>query len=67
MTAAVAIPKIYTEQQISSVVKLDQQLVSVIEDAYIALNSANSQMPPIQQLNLPWVAGQLSVKSAANA
>ena len=24
-------------------------------------------MPPIQQLNLPWVAGQLCVKSAANA
>ncbi|WP_424929264.1 cyclodeaminase [Amaricoccus tamworthensis] len=56
--------RILTEAQLRGLVKLDLDLVNVIERAFAALDTGGVVMPPILSMDLPEVNGEVDVKTA---
>lgn len=55
---------IVTEAELRQAVKLDLELVGVIERAFAALAGGDVVMPPILSMDLPMVNGEVDVKTA---
>ena len=55
---------ILSEKQIKSLVKLDLNLIKVIEKAFIALAKGEVEMPPILSMEIKDQRGEVDVKTA---
>ncbi|MEM8822570.1 MAG: cyclodeaminase, partial [Pseudomonadota bacterium] len=56
--------RIITETELRRAVRLDRDLVDVIEGAFAALHKGNVEMPPILSMEMPEVRGEVDVKTA---
>ncbi len=56
--------QVVTETELREAVKLDLQIVDVIEQAFVALASGKVIMPPIMSMHLPMVNGEVDAKTA---
>lgn len=55
---------ILTEQELRQAVKLDLNVVDVVEKAFTALASGKVEMPPIMSMEIPDANGEVDVKTA---
>lgn len=56
--------RIVTEAELRAAVRLDQELVDVVERAFVALAGGGVVMPPVMSMHLPQVNGEVDVKTA---
>ena len=57
-------PRLISQKTLEGSMALDEKLVSVIEDAYVALAKDKIVIPQIQQIPVTAVNGHVCVKSA---
>lgn len=55
---------VLNERELRDCVKLDQEAVSAVADAFTALNAGGVQMPPVVHLDVPDHEGDMDVKMA---
>ena len=55
---------VLTESELRQVVKIDQQAVAAIEDAFTWLAEDKVAMPPIMHIEVPEYEGDVDIKSA---
>jgi len=55
---------VLTESELRQVVKIDQQAVAAIEDAFTWLSGGKVAMPPIMHIEVPEYEGDVDIKSA---
>ncbi len=56
--------RIFTEKEIKSVIKIDQEIIRVVEEGFTSLATKHVQMPPIMRIDIPEYKGELDVKAA---
>ena len=56
--------RIMTESELRDIVRLDLEMIDVIEQAFVALAGGAVVMPPILSMDLPMANGEVDVKTA---
>ncbi|SEA20647.1 ornithine cyclodeaminase [Thalassobacillus cyri] len=56
--------KLFTKEEIEKVIRLDNRVVAVVEEAFNDLVQKKVQMPPIMRIDVPEHNGEIDIKSA---
>ncbi|WP_028784820.1 cyclodeaminase [Thalassobacillus devorans] len=56
--------KLFTKEEIEKVIRLDSEVVDVVEEAFKDLVQKQVQMPPIMRIDVPEFNGEVDIKSA---